>query len=345
MSRQQKKHKPGGWGQSTAELAGRLGLSRWAVSRALNGRGGVSAETVRRVHEALARGEVSPSLLARGLRAGGSGLAGIALPDPETFYLAGKLGLMAGRLTGRGLEPVFRVTDGTADSERRALVMFAAIRCAVVVVFAARLGRGDAAVQTLEATGSRVIHIDPVIRGLKVDAVAADRASAMRKGVEYLHGCGHRSAAVAGITTGGVYGGMRWKGMRAAARKLGWAEPTLIPTPEGTDEFEEGARCAEVFFGHPGRTRAVIARNDRLAMGFLARARELGFHCPEDYSIIGYDNAPLSAHTDPPLTTIDPNHTELILRAAELLHEPVPSAARRSIAPAVVARESCAPPP
>jgi DNA-binding LacI/PurR family transcriptional regulator len=289
-------------------------------------------------------GELSPNLLARGLRAGGTGLAGIVLPDPESFYLAGKLGLLAKELTGRGFEPIFRVTDGSAGAERAALGMFAAVRCAVVVIFAARLGAGDAVICGLLARGTRILHVDPVTTGLKLSAISVDRAAAMRLSIGHLHACGHRSAVIAGIAPEGVYGAIRWRGIRTAARKHAWPEPARLDAPEAGDEFEEGARIATAFFNQKPRARAVIARNDRLAMGFLARARTLGLHCPQDFSIIGYDNTPLAAHTEPPLTTIDPNHSQLITEATTLLDTSGHPNTKITIRPKLVKRESTAHP-
>ena len=65
----------------TAQLARLLGLSRWTVSRALNGHAGVDPRTAERIKEAARREGFSPSLLGSGLRSGRTNLVGICLPD------------------------------------------------------------------------------------------------------------------------------------------------------------------------------------------------------------------------------------------------------------------------
>ena len=52
------------------------------------------------------------------------------------------------------------------------------------------------------------------------------------------------------------------------------------------------------------RPTAVIVYNDVMAIGALQAARTLGLRIPEDVSIVGYDNVPIAAHTNPPLTTV-----------------------------------------
>lgn len=56
---------------------------------------------------------------------------------------------------------------------------------------------------------------------------------------------------------------------------------------------------------------AIICGQDNLANSIMIHCHELGYRVPEDISIIGFDDAPMSAYTQPPLTTIRQNRTAL----------------------------------
>jgi LacI family transcriptional regulator len=73
---------------------------------------------------------------------------------------------------------------------------------------------------------------------------------------------------------------------------------TATPTPEA------GARA---FAGLPGgreRPTAVLAMSDMAAIGLMAAAREAGVRVPEDLSVVGFDDIPMAAWTNPALTTV-----------------------------------------
>jgi DNA-binding LacI/PurR family transcriptional regulator len=54
----------------------------------------------------------------------------------------------------------------------------------------------------------------------------------------------------------------------------------------------------------PTRPTAVVASNDLIALGALAAIREAGLRCPEDISLVGFDDLEISEFTNPPLTTV-----------------------------------------
>jgi len=69
------------------------------------------------------------------------------------------------------------------------------------------------------------------------------------------------------------------------------------------------------------RPTAIYAQNDRMAIGAIHAARDLGFSVPEDLSVIGVDDLPLARHFSPPLTTIRQDFAVLGVRAADLMVE------------------------
>jgi DNA-binding LacI/PurR family transcriptional regulator len=90
---------------------------------------------------------------------------------------------------------------------------------------------------------------------------------------------------------------------------------SLIHHPgETRHTFEYGYALAGELIGQ-GSARlptAVIALNDRIAIGAINRLRENGIRVPEDISVVGYDNIPVAEHYFPALTTVDHQTNRLI---------------------------------
>jgi LacI family transcriptional regulator len=95
--------------------------------------------------------------------------------------------------------------------------------------------------------------------------------------------------------------------------------------------------------GHDMPT-AVFAQNDSMAVGAMHLAREHGVICPEDISIVGYNDAPLTAHLTPALTTIRLPGYEVGRLAAELvvslIEDPEQPPTTVTLEPELVVRES-----
>ncbi len=111
---------------------------------------------------------------------------------------------------------------------------------------------------------------------------------------------------------------------------------------------EPGARAMERLLDLPRPPTAVFAVNDMATVGAHAAVLRRGLHIPEDVSLVGYNDVPLVARLDPPLTTVYVPAAEFGRAAAEILFEQLDSGAssRRRIVfePWLVVRGSTAPP-
>lgn len=337
--------------RSTAQLARRLGVSRWTVSRALNDQPGVHARTAAKIKAAACRDGFAPSLLGRGLRSGRTDQVGICLPNLVDYFLTAKITLLQDALRHLDLHPFFQIIDGTVEAEDAALQRFAAMRCAAVMVIASRLGSQATGVRCLTGAGIPVVRIDPLNSGAG-PSVSTDRKSAMQDALRHLHRLGHRHVTAAGFFPGVTYSEQRIEGLRAGCRAAGWnfrRNVRILPHPGGEDDFSAGVSLAAACHGAMKNCRAILAINDRVAMGLLQGFTACGFSVPHDITIIGYDNADFSAHTSPPLTTVDPRVDLLITQAVKMLDaksHAKPGGRTRSflIKPRLVQRSSDGPP-
>ena len=94
-----------------------------------------------------------------------------------------------------------------------------------------------------------------------------------------------------------------------------------MPRANGDFSIDSGAKAArQLLTEHPDLT-ALLCLNDRMAMGAIQTAQAMGRQVPDDLSVIGYDNIPLSMASSPALTTIDQQAPELGRIAATMLFE------------------------
>jgi len=308
--------------RSTHELAKVLGMSRWTVSRALNGHSGLSPETVAKVLDAAREHGFSPSILGRGLRQGRTKLIGISLPDLVDYFLTDKVAQLQRAIEHRGFHPLFQINTGSIESEKAALERFASMHCSGIVMIASQLKKSDPLLQNFSDTGAPVVWIDP-FHEKSPTVVASDRSMAMREAVAYLHSFGHRHISIFGIQNTTGFGRQRFSGLEAGlkefsgsfAKNLSWFQ-----AGDEADDFACGASMAKDWLERArGKSTAIIALNDRVALGAMRVLQLAGLGIPRDVSIIGYDNADFSAHAAPALSTIDPHVSELIDQAVKFL--------------------------
>lgn len=334
--------------RSTAELARLLGISRWTVSRALNNQPGVSAATMARVQTAARQRGFAPSLLGRGLRTGSTDLIGVCLPDLEEFFLTPKITLLRNALESNGWRPTLQIIDGTAQAENDSLAHFASLRCAGVISFASRLRDTDPGLRSLGDAHIPVVRIDP-LQSADTPSVHTDRKAAMNMAIRHLHSLGHRRIIAAGFSASGTYARQRLAGIRQGCRAVGWdpdRDIVILPHPGGIEDFSAGAALANTCLEVTPICPAILAINDRVALGLLRVLQARGLSIPNDVTLVGYDNSPLAPYAGPGLTSVDPHADELIAHAVKFLTTPQTRGTQETqITPELIIRASSAPPP
>ena len=311
---------------TTAALARHLGLSRWTVSRVLNGHGGVKEETVQRVKQAMEELGFQPSALARGLRGGHTATVGVCFQDLDSPVLAMRAASLQQRLREEGYHTVIELAGENAELERGAIRRFVGQHVDGIVLIFSRLQADDPAIRLLERAKTPCFWVDPE-HPVPGDRILLDRTRSMKLVLEHLSGLGHRRIALLGIDPHNRFGALRIPGLRKYAPKCGYEfERDFMPVfhpGETKHTFEYGYELAgeliEQSAGH--LPTAIIALNDRIAIGAINRLREDGIRVPEDVSVVGYDNIAVAEHFHPALTTVDHQTNRLMDTAVRCLLE------------------------
>ena len=325
------------------DVARLAGVSHQTVSRVLNDHPNVREQTRLRVRAAIAELGYRPNRAARALVTGRSQLLGVVAQN-STLY--GPASLLAA-FEQAAAEAGFAVSVGSIgrldrESIRGAVERHLDQRVAGLVVIAPVASAGPALAKLPADVPLVTIDGDPEQSST---LVTVDQVAGARAATEHLLAAGHR-------TVWHISGPSDW--FDAAGRMRGWeaaltdAGAEILPLLTGDWSAASGYRNGQLLARLPDVT-AVFTANDHIALGLLRALSEHGRRVPHDVSIVGFDDVPEAAYFTPPLTTVRPDFEAVAAAGLELLMEQIESGpaglgARRTIAPALVKRDSVAPP-
>jgi LacI family transcriptional regulator len=152
-------------------------------------------------------------------------------------------------------------------------------------------------------------------------SVSVDNEQGARMAVTHLARLGHtRIAHIAGPQEAST-GVSRLRGFRDGMAQSGLAVDEGLIAYATRYTVEEGTRCCRELLASPGSFTAIAAANDMLAVGCYAAFEEAGLECPDQVSLIGFNDMPFIDRLRPALTTVRFPHYQLGTEAAQLLLE------------------------
>ncbi|SEG95749.1 DNA-binding transcriptional regulator, LacI/PurR family [Nonomuraea solani] len=170
----------------------------------------------------------------------------------------------------------------------------------------------------LRARGIPFVVFDPTAElPDDVPFVGATNWSGGRSATRHLLGLGHRRIAMIGGPDHVLCCRARLDGYRSAIEAAGLAVDLDLVVR--TDLTTEAGRTAALdLLGRPERPTAIFTCNDLQALGVYQAARTAGLRIPADLSVVGFDDLPVAALIHPPLTTVHQPLTEMAAAATEL---------------------------
>jgi LacI family transcriptional regulator len=335
--------------QSTLrDVAAAAGVHPATASRALNPGTKllVSEETARRVSEAAERLGYRPNPVARSLRTRRSNTIGVLIPDLNNPLFPPMLRGLEDRLAEHGYVALIGNTDADLTRER---LVFDQMRARHVdgFVLATATRNSPILAEAVEAELPTVL-MNRTAEDYPFSSVSVDNEQGERAAVAHLVALGHTKIGhIAGpqdISTGvarlhGFREGMESHGLAIAEDQIVYSSSYSI---------EEGVRCARELLATHGDLTAISAANDMLALGCYGAFDELGLSCPQDVSVMGFNDMPFMDRLRPPLSSIRFQHYQLGTEAARLLIERIEAGDGGPVkilflAPELVARGSTAP--
>jgi LacI family transcriptional regulator len=312
------------------------------ASRALNPetRILVSEDTARRVAAAAAKLGYRPNPVARSLRTRRSHTVGVLIPDLNNPLFPPIVRGLEDKLAAAGYVALIGNTDADASRER---MIFEQMRARHVDGFVlATATVHDQMLAEAAAAELPVVLMNRLSQDYSFPSVSVDNEQGARMAVSHLARQGHtRIAHVAGPQEAST-GLSRLRGFRdgMAQHRLGVEEKLIVYASRYT--VEEGARCCAELLARresSGGFTAIAAANDMLAVGCYAALEETDLQCPDDLSVIGFNDMPFIDRLRPPLTTV--RFPQLLLERINGGEGPVKIL---YLAPELVVRGSTAPP-
>ena len=291
------------------------------VSRALNAetRSLVNEETAERVLRAAEELGYRPNPIARGLKTNRSYTIGVLIPDITNPLFPPILRGIEDRLGEAGYTSLIVNTDNDADRERSHIEAMRARQVDGFISATARLDRELLA--EAAAAGTPLVLVNRSLEDGSVPAVTVDDAFGIRLAVDHITGLGHKRVGHVSGPQNLSTGHRRYLGFVEAMTDAGLEVQREHVRFSKWFTEDEGARVCAELLDAAGDLTAIVAANDLLALGCYDTLEERGLRCPEDISIVGFNDMPFVDRLRPALSTVRIPHREIGNVAAELMLE------------------------
>jgi LacI family transcriptional regulator len=329
------------------DVAFEAGVSLQTVSRVLNNRPDVSAQTRQRVREIIDRLGFQPDTAARSLR-GRSGCIGVVASGLEYFGPAGILTGLEREASRNGHSLFLKLIEDPHNGDAAAIINdLLAHRVEGIIWAVPEIGENRQWVDTLgQNLQIPVVFISTRPRpGIAV--LDIDNQYGAQLATQHLINQGYQHIAM-------ITGPDEW--WDAHGRLVGWQKTMQaagLPASErqtapGDWTIRSGELGILALLEQYAEVEAVFAANDQMALGVLQTLVRLGKRVPQDIAIVGFDDIPEAVYFIPPLTTIRQDLNQLGAMAYRALCRMISAASNRQpllietelVKPSLVIRQS-----
>ena len=272
-------------------------------SRTLSNMPGVSAETRLRVLSAINELQYTPNAAARSLRSGESKIIGLMIPDAFNPHFWDTVSGAEEEAIANGYSLILATTSMDRQRERQAFQALLDQRLDGIIPLFTYPEEFIEELKLLKQRGipcvvSRITLPDQTPN---VDVVWSHYEEAAKELMEHLLGLGHRRIGYIHGVGRSELGSERLDIYRNMLQAAGTYDKNLEILCGYT--LEDGFRAAEHFIQMKPRPTAIIGLNDLLAFGAMQAILQHGLRIPEDISVAGFDDLPMSRLLSPPLTS------------------------------------------
>jgi len=330
-------------------IAAELGLSVSTVSKALNDYPDIAPQTRQLVKETARRMGYRASAAARSLRTRRTNTIGLIfciidrhLTDPYYLDLLASIGEECSR---QGFDLLLSVCPARRLERSAYERMVDGKRVDGMILTGTR--HGDGRIAYLVERGFPFVSLGRSERDGDFPYVDVDGAKGINDGVQHLIDQGYRRIGFVGLPAELVCAGHRFQGYQTTLEKNGLAlDPRLVTHCDCLTQ-EAGYRAMQRLLQLDEPPDAACVCSDVMALGAMGAVQERGLAMGRDFGIVGFDDIPMAAQVQPPLTSIRQPIYEVGTRLCRMLIKVVegePLAESHVIlGPTLVIRESSGP--
>ncbi|MBI1882478.1 MAG: LacI family DNA-binding transcriptional regulator [Chloroflexi bacterium] len=289
------------------DVAREAGVSRQTVSRAINNKAEISADTLNRVLEAVDKLGYRPSRMAQGLATQHTFTVGLVVSDITNPFFPEVARGVLDAAQQRGYNVFLCNTDGNLQQELRILQSLADHAVDGIIIYPS-YDSDDNLKTIVEQYQRPLVLVNHSFKHHRVSNIMVDNPRGARLAVDYLVSKGHTAIGMlTGVLNPFRDRVRRIQGFRQALAAHGlpvveeWIVPGLDPT------FVRGYEAGRYLLTQHPQVTAIFTYNDLLALGAIRACHELGRRIPDDCAIIGFDDIRWAATATPALTSIGVN--------------------------------------
>ncbi|HEY8620858.1 MAG TPA: LacI family DNA-binding transcriptional regulator [Dermatophilaceae bacterium] len=305
------------------DVAALAGVHAATASRALNPktRRLVNAETARRIVRAAESLGYQPNPIARSLKTAKSSTIGLVIPDLTNPLFPPIVRGIEDVLGPAGYNAWIVNTDNDPDRERTQIESLRSRQVEGLIIATARLDHP--LLEKLHEQGMSMVLVNRRLENVSIPSVTPDDSSGIAMAVKHLFDLGHRRIAhLAGPQTTST-GLVRSRAFRHAIRDHGLDEDSSLVVDCDYWNEAEGARGLRTLLDRGSQFTAIVAGTDLIALGCYDVFTERGISCPDDVSVVGFNDMPFLDKLRPPLTTVRVPHYAIGAEAARMLVETI----------------------
>ncbi|MCB1969996.1 MAG: LacI family DNA-binding transcriptional regulator [Geminicoccaceae bacterium] len=319
------------------------------VSRALNGYSEVSPKTRKRVVRVARELGYTPNAQARRLSSGSTESIGFVLSDISAYYDDPYFAQLLAGLNDVLIRARYDLVISTQEPDGDPLSGYRRLveEQRVDGIIFDQTRRTDERIDYLLEMRMPFVSLGRSDQPERHAHLDIDNEAAFVMATQRLLQLGHRRIGMIGARSDLMCAHLRRKGFERAMKEAGIDIAPELVSDAGFQEAG-GYRVATEFLRLDAPPSAIVCVDDLVAIGAIRAARDKGLVVGSDISIIGYNDIPLAAMLDPPLTTIRVDSRAAGRRLAEMLLAIIagrPAELFREIwPPALVPRDSDGPP-
>ena len=300
------------------DIARIAGVSLGTVSNVLNETATVREPVRQRVLQAVQAAGYQPSQLARALRRDKTNMIGMIIPDITNPFFPAVVRGAEDVAFSNGYRLILCNTDNDHAKELVHLNELRTYLPAGLIVIPSNFSDLTTQAESYRRAGTGVVCIDRLPKNWSGDTVTADNEAGAYNATRHLIQLGHTRLA---MITGPLHLTNAKERLVGFKRAIKEARLHLSPgyTQETTFDKQGGYAKTLILLRLIPRPTAIFAGNDMIALGALLAIRDAGLRCPEEISLMGFDDLDLAETTNPSLSSVSQSGYQLGSEAARLL--------------------------